>query len=142
MTATSVVAPSSPAASAVEDALRALAKAQRAIQLYLPNNQTRTQAIEFARASFSKIWHHVTVVELEIRESSFLWEERVVYQDLERGTEGLHQIMRQIADEPDGVGDEERLAVRQLHTPGGGVERGEELVLHIGIGGGELVQQR
>jgi len=93
VTATSVVAPSSPAASAVEDALRALAKAQRAIQLYLPNNQTRMQAIEFARASFSKIWHHVTVVELEIRESSFLWEERVVYQDLERGTEGLPWLL-------------------------------------------------
>lgn len=81
------------AVSALEDALRALAKAQRAMQLYLPNNPTRLQAIEQARTAFAKVWTQVAVVELEVRESAFAWEDTVVYQDLERGTEGLPWLL-------------------------------------------------
>lgn len=84
---------STQAVTAVEDALRALAKAQRALQLYLPNSPTRAQAIEQARDAFARIWHFVPSVELEIRESSFAWEQRVVYHDLERGTEGLPWLL-------------------------------------------------
>ncbi len=81
------------AVSAVEDALRALAKAQRAMQLYLPNNPTRAQAIEQARAAFGRLWGFTPRVELAIRESSFEWDSHVVYQDLERGTEALPWLL-------------------------------------------------
>ncbi len=87
------IAPSPLAVSAIEDALRALAKAQRALQLYLPNNPTRAQAIEQARAAFARVWGAAPSVALEIREASFAWEDRVVYQDLERGTEGLPWLL-------------------------------------------------
>lgn len=87
------VAQTAPAFAAVEDALRALAKAQRAMQLYLPNNATRAQALDQARTAFSRIWTHTSVVTLDIQESSFLWEERVIYQDLERGSEGLPWLL-------------------------------------------------
>jgi len=89
--ATSTHAPQ--AVSAVEDALRALTKAQRAMQLYLPNNATRAQAIEQARAAFARIWTHTSTVELEIREASIAWDGAVVYQDLERGTDGLPWLL-------------------------------------------------
>ncbi len=90
-TATSTHAPQ--AISAVEDALRALTKAQRAIQLYLPNNPTRAQAIEQARAAFARVWAHTATVELEIREASIAWDGALVFQDLERGTDGLPWLL-------------------------------------------------
>lgn len=80
-------------ASAVEDALRAFAKAQRAMQLYLPNNPTRAQALEQARAAFARIWTHTASVELEIREAAFVCDDTVVYQDVERGTEALPWLL-------------------------------------------------
>jgi hypothetical protein len=90
---TATIAPTAQATTALEDALRALAKAQRAFQLYLPNNPTRAQAVEQARAAFTKVWGAVPAVVLDIRESSFVWDERVVYQDLERGTDGLPWLL-------------------------------------------------
>lgn len=93
MSVTTSIANSTAAVGAVEEALRAFAKAQRAIQLYLPNNATRAQAIEQARAAFARIWPHASIVELEIRESSFVWDDKVVYQDLERGSEGLPWLL-------------------------------------------------
>ncbi len=90
---TATVAPTAQATSALEDALRALAKAQRAFQLYLPNNPTRAQAVEQARAAFTKVWGAVPSVMLDIRESSFVWDDRIVYQDLERGTDGLPWLL-------------------------------------------------
>ncbi len=81
------------ATSSIEEALRGLAKAQRAMQLYLPNNPTRAQAIEQARAAFGRLWHHAPTFVLEIRESSIVWDDQVVYQDLERGTEGLPWLL-------------------------------------------------
>jgi len=80
-------------AAALEDALRSLAKAQRALQLYLANNPTRAQAIEQSRAAFATLFGLAHAVTLEIRESSLVWDEQVVYQDLERGTEGLPWLL-------------------------------------------------
>lgn len=81
------------AVAAVEDALRGLAKALRAMQLYLPNNPTRAHALDQARAAFARIWTLVPTFEVEISESAFLLDDRVVYQDLERGTEGLPWLL-------------------------------------------------
>ncbi|MBL0172492.1 MAG: HEAT repeat domain-containing protein [Gemmatimonadaceae bacterium] len=89
----SISTESKQAILAVEEALRALAKAQRALQMYLPNSPTRAQALEQARAAFGRIWGFVADVQLEIRESSLLWDSNVVYQDLERGTEGLPWLL-------------------------------------------------
>jgi hypothetical protein len=48
----------------------------------------------------------------------------------------------QLADEPDGVGDQHRLAARELEPAGGGVEGGEQAVLDQHSGVGEPVEQR
>ncbi|MES2525420.1 MAG: HEAT repeat domain-containing protein [Gemmatimonadota bacterium] len=84
----------SPAAiAAIEDAIRAFAKALRAMQLYLPNNPTRAGAIEGARGAFARVWPQVDVIEIAIHESSLVWEDRVVYDDSSRGAEGLPWLM-------------------------------------------------
>ena len=54
---------------------------------------------------------------------------------LQRGAEALHEIVRQLADEADRVGQQHLLAVGQFHAARAGVERGEELVLrqHVAL---------
>ena len=59
---------------------------------------------------------------------------------LQSGTEGNHQLVRQIADEADGIGQRHAAAgLFKVQGPGGGVEGGEQLVssksssLHQGI---------
>lgn len=94
MTDTAPYADVSPQAiSAVEDALRAFAKAFRAVQLYLPNNPTRAQGIEQARQAFERLWPLLARLDLEVRESSFVLEEHVLYQDVERGTDSLPWLL-------------------------------------------------
>lgn len=77
------------AVAAVEEALRAFAKALRATQMYLANSPTRATAIEQARVAFGKVWRYANPLELDVREAQFVWEGCVVYQDVERGSEGL-----------------------------------------------------
>ena len=94
MTVTAHEVEMSPQAiSAVEEALRAFAKALRAVQLYLPNNPTRAQSVEQARQAFVRVWSLVSSLEIHVREASFLVEERVVYQDVDRGTESLPWLL-------------------------------------------------
>lgn len=93
MTVTHGAELSQAAIAAVEDVVRAFAKALRAMQLYLPNNPTRMQAIEHARAAFATVRQHADPLVIRIRESALLWEERVVYDDSERGSEGLPWLM-------------------------------------------------
>lgn len=81
------------AVATIEDALRAFAKALRAIQLYLPNNPTRAAAIEQARTAFGKVWHVANPLEIQIKEASFHWEGRTVYFDAERGADGLPWLL-------------------------------------------------
>ena len=77
----------------VEDALRSLAKAQRAMTMYLPNSPTRAAAIERARVAFGKVWRYVNPLDIQVRDAAFVWEDRVVYHDAERGTEGLPWLL-------------------------------------------------
>ena len=77
------------AVGVIAEALQAFAKALRANQLYLPNNPTRHRAIEAAGALFAEVWRHMDSVRLEVHETELLWEEEVVYCDLERGSEAL-----------------------------------------------------
>ena len=60
---------------------------------------------------------------------------------LERGGERLDQLVGQLADEPDGVGEQVR-APADLERAGGRVERVEEAVAHPHLGAGERVEQR
>lgn len=94
MTTTGHEGAASPqAVAAIEDALRAFAKALRAIQLYLPNNPTRAAAIEQARVAFAKVWRVANPLEIQIKDASFEWEHRTVYLDVERGTDGLPWLL-------------------------------------------------
>ncbi len=62
---------------------------------------------------------------------------------LQGGAEGLHQLVRQVADEAHGVRQRHRgLHLLQVHRAGGGVERGEQLVGDVGVGLDQRVEQR
>ena len=54
----------------------------------------------------------------------------------EGGFEGLDELMRQLADEADGVTEQRVLVGGQAQAAGGGVKRGKEFVLgqHLGAG--------
>lgn len=87
------LATSLDAASVVEDALGVFAKALRAMQLYLPNNPTRAAAMERVGVAFAKVWRVADPLQIRIKETSFEWEGRTVYRDLERGTDGLPWLL-------------------------------------------------
>lgn len=94
MTTSGHEATASPqAVAAIEDVLRAFAKALRAIQLYLPNNPIRAAAIEQVRAAFTNVWSVANPLEIQIKDASFEWEARTVYLDAERGTDGLPWLL-------------------------------------------------
>ena len=61
---------------------------------------------------------------------------------LERGPEGRHQRVRQIGDEPDGIGQDHAPPAWQLQLAHGRVERLEHLVLGGDGGAGQPVEQR
>lgn len=81
------------ALAAVEEALRAFAKAFRAVQLYLPNNPARAQSVDQARLAFARVWPSLSPLDLQVRETSLLVDDQVVYQDLERATESLPWLL-------------------------------------------------
>lgn len=84
----------SPSAiAAVEEALRAFARALRAVQLYLPNNPARAQSVAQARQAFARVWAWVSPRELGVRELAFVLDDRVVYHDAERSTESLPWLL-------------------------------------------------
>lgn len=70
-------------------------------------------------------------VDEEIREDGFF----------ECGFEGLDEAVGEVADESDGIGDEEGLAVGELDAAGGGIECGEEHVLGEDVGSREAVEE-
>ena len=59
----------------------------------------------------------------------------------EGGAEGLDEVVGEIADEADGVGEEEGLAVGEFEAAGGGVEGGEEFVFGEDFGFGEAIEE-
>ena len=60
----------------------------------------------------------------------------------ERGLERRHQLVRQLADETDGVGHHHRGVARQHDAPHRGIERREQLVGDVGVGAGQRAEQR
>jgi hypothetical protein len=59
----------------------------------------------------------------------------------EGGFEGLDEAVGEVANEADGVGEEEGLAVGQFDFARGGVQGGEDLVFDVDLGAGQLVEE-
>jgi HEAT repeat protein len=68
----------------VEEFVRALSKAVRTHQLYLPNNPVYQRAIDNVRAAFVPIWKETTELSLQISESEFRWYGRSVMHETSR----------------------------------------------------------
>jgi hypothetical protein len=78
----------------VEEAFRALSKAFRAWQLYLPNNPTRERAIATARAAFAACWaDDPSPLRVLVREGEFVHDGRVVHREIDRPTDGIPWIL-------------------------------------------------
>jgi HEAT repeat protein len=78
-----------PLEHAVSETLKALARAVRSFQLYLPNNPMHVRAIDSARSAFVGLWAHCESVEIAITETDFRHDEIVVYTEGGRGGESL-----------------------------------------------------
>ncbi|HEX9892366.1 MAG TPA: HEAT repeat domain-containing protein [Gemmatimonadales bacterium] len=64
----------------VEELVRALVRALRAFQMYLPNNPMYQRAQHQLEDAFPPIWSVLDEVTLLINETDLLWDEQVVYQ--------------------------------------------------------------
>jgi hypothetical protein len=71
-------------ASQVAELLAVMVKALRAFQMYLPNNPIYQRAIQNVRASFTPIWAAVEEIVLKVVETEFIWEDQVVYRQLNK----------------------------------------------------------
>lgn len=80
--------------SGIDEAFRALARAFRAWQLYLPNNPTRERALETARAAFTTVLADFTDgLVVRVREQEFACGDRVVLREAERPTDGMPWLL-------------------------------------------------
>ena len=70
--------------SQVEELLRTLVKAQRAFQMYLPNNPVYHRAREALGAAFSPVWNATDEIVLTVAETDLVWEDTVVYSQLSK----------------------------------------------------------
>ena len=70
--------------SQVEELIRTLVKAQRAHQMYLPNNPIYQRASESLRTAFTPVWNATDEILLTIQETEIVWEDVVVYQQLNK----------------------------------------------------------
>lgn len=80
--------PSFPLSFVVET-MKALGKAIRAYQLYLPNNPMHSRALETVREAFAGLWTQTDAIDLQISETQFLWEKRAVLEEADRATDSL-----------------------------------------------------
>jgi HEAT repeat protein len=71
-------------ASQIAELLQTMVKALRAFQMYLPNNPIYQRAIQNVRGAFAPIWAAGDELVLTIAETEILWEEEVVYQQINK----------------------------------------------------------
>jgi len=64
--------------AAVENLMQVLDKGMRAIQLYLPNNPVYQRAVANIDAAFVPVWEHCTEIELQVAETTLVWEGKPV----------------------------------------------------------------
>jgi HEAT repeat protein len=70
--------------SQVAELITGLAKALRAYHMYLPNNPIYQRAGDNLRVAFQPIWSVLDELVLTVAETDFLWEEQVVYHQLNK----------------------------------------------------------
>ena len=78
-----------PLDPAISETLKALARAVRSFQLYLPNNPMHVRAIDSARAALLALWEKTDSIHLGISETEFLHEDVAVFWESDRGGESL-----------------------------------------------------
>ena len=71
-------------ASQVTELIQVLGKALRAFQMYLPNNPIYQRAIGNLHTAFTPIWAATAEVEFKVGEAELVWEEQVVYRQLNK----------------------------------------------------------
>jgi hypothetical protein len=71
-------------ASQVAELITGLGKALRAFHMYLPNNPIHQRATENLRTAFAPIWAVLDELVLTVAETDFVWEEQVVYHQLNK----------------------------------------------------------
>ena len=71
-------------ASHVSELIQAMVKALRAFQMYLPNNPIYQRAIQNVRTAFGPIWAATDELVLHVGETDLVWEEQVVYHQLNK----------------------------------------------------------
>ncbi|MGN6393120.1 MAG: HEAT repeat domain-containing protein [Gemmatimonadales bacterium] len=71
-------------ASQVAELINSLAKALRAYHMYLPNNPIYQRASDNLRVAFQPIWNVLDELALTVAETDFVWEEQVVYHQLNK----------------------------------------------------------
>ncbi len=72
-------------ASQVSELIQAMVKALRAFQMYLPNNPIYQRAIQNVRTGLGPIWATTDELILKVAEAELIWEEQVVYRQLNKG---------------------------------------------------------
>ncbi|MEZ0333337.1 MAG: hypothetical protein ACAI18_04960, partial [Gemmatimonadales bacterium] len=72
------------AASHVAELINGLVKALRAFHMYLPNNPIYQRATENLRIAFLPIWSAMDELVLNVVETDFVWEDQVVYHQLNK----------------------------------------------------------
>ena len=70
--------------SQIEELIRTMGKAQRAFQMYLPNNPIYHRAIDNLRAAFAPVWSATDELTLVVAETDFVWEDTVVYHQMHK----------------------------------------------------------
>ncbi len=81
--------PADPLGSVISEALKALARAVRSFQLYLPNNPMHVRALDSARAALVALWARTDHVELGVTETEFPHDDIPIYSETDRGGESL-----------------------------------------------------
>ena len=71
-------------ASQVTELITSLVKALRAYHMYLPNNPIYQRASDNLRIAFQPIWVVLDELALTVAETDFVWEEQVVYHQLNK----------------------------------------------------------
>ena len=75
-------------ARVVEELLRVLAKGQRALQMYLPNNPVYQRTLEKVTEAFAPVWDVTGLVVLDIHEDQITWEDLPVFHQVNKA-EGM-----------------------------------------------------
>ena len=70
--------------SQVAELINGLVKALRAYHMYLPNNPIYQRASDNLRLAFEPIWNVLDELVLAVVETDFVWEEQVVYHQLNK----------------------------------------------------------